>query len=191
MDPRSSQQLLAEAKGGSRDALGRLLHRLRPYLRAVARGAHRGALVNRIDDSDLVQDALVEVTRSFDRFRGSEVPEFLAWVRQVVSHTVHKSVRQLVATRKRNPGVIEPGQELDLLTGSGHRPERIAQVREEVVRLAEAIERLPPEMRQVLDMRLIDDLPHADIAGRLGRSEQATRMLFVRAVRQLRLLFGE
>jgi RNA polymerase sigma-70 factor, ECF subfamily len=191
MDHHSSQQLLSEAKGGSRDALGRLLHQLRPYLRIVARGAHRGTLVNQIDDSDLVQDAIVEVTRSFERFRGAEVPEFLAWLRQVVSNTVHKSIRQHVGTKKRNAGRIEPGQELDHIPGLDHRPERIAQVREEAARLAEVIEKLPMAMQQVLHMRLIDDLPHAQIAVQLGRSEQATRMLFVRAIRKLRELFDE
>jgi RNA polymerase sigma-70 factor (subfamily 1) len=187
----SSRQLLTAAKGGNRDALGQLLNDLRPYLRVVARNAHRGALLNLVDDSDLIQDAIVEVTQSFGHFRGSEVPQFLAWLRQVVSNTVHKSVRQLLHVQKRNPGMIDAGQKLDQIADSDQQPERIAQVREEAAQLAVALEQLPAEMQQVLLLRLIDDLPHAAIAHRLGRSEQATRMLYVRAVRQLREVFGE
>lgn len=44
---------------------------------------------------------------------------------------------------------------------------------------------LPADMREVV-LRLVDDLPHAEIARRIGRTEQATRMLLVRSVRRLR-----
>ena len=44
-----------------------------------------------------------------------------------------------------------------------------------------ALEGMPERRRQVVEMRLIDRLPHAKIAERLGASEAATRVLFYRA----------
>jgi DNA-directed RNA polymerase specialized sigma24 family protein len=41
-------------------------------------------------------------------------------------------------------------------------------------------------MQQVLLLRLMDDLPYALVAERLGRTEGAVRILFTRAVRRLR-----
>lgn len=190
MDRNIAQSLLCQARAGDSEAFGRLLESLRPYLRALARGTHRGLLVNRIDDSDLVQDAMVEMTRSFQRFHGAAVPEFLAWVREVVVHTIHNSIRHAVGTQKRNPGPnrhpVDPAEVPD----NAPPPERNAVLREESARVASAVDALPADMQQVLLMRLVDDLPHAAIATQLGRTEQAVRMLFVRSVRRLQEILG-
>jgi RNA polymerase sigma-70 factor, ECF subfamily len=188
MERASSQRLLNQARAGDQAAFGRLLQQLRPYVRVLARGAHRGALAGRADDSDLVQDAMVEVTRSFHGFRGAEVPEFLAWLRQVVAHTVHNSVRQFVGTRKRNPAAVDASLDPALVAGPGDGPDRLAELREDSARAAAAVERLPADLQQVLLLRLVDDLPHAEIAGRTGRTEAACRMAFLRAVRRLQEL---
>lgn len=187
----SSQYLLSQARDGDRDSFGRLLESVRPYIRVLARGTHRGALLNKVDDSDLVQDAMVEVTKSFHRFRGEAVPEFLAWVREIVAHTVHNSVRHVIGTQKRNPGPVGPRVDPESIPGHEVPPERAAVLREESARVAAAIERLPADMQQVLLMRLVDDVPHAAVAAELGRTEQAVRMLFVRAVRRLQELVGD
>jgi len=50
----------------------------------------------------------------------------------------------------------------------------------------EALARLPKDMQQVLLGRLVDGLPHAVIAQRLGRSEEAVRVLCGRALSRLR-----
>lgn len=188
MESPSPHKLLREARDGDQAAFGRLLESVRPYIRVLARGTHRGLLTNRVDDSDLVQDALVEVTRSFQHFQGSGVPEFLAWLKAVVTHTVHNSVRQVVGTQKRNLAPTALRLDPSLLPGSEASPESVATLREESLRLASALEQLPTDMQQVLLLRLVDDLPHATIAVQLGRTEQAVRMLFVRSIRRLREL---
>jgi RNA polymerase sigma-70 factor (ECF subfamily) len=181
----NTQVLLAEAKQGNRQSLGQLLQLLRPYVRVLARAAHGGRLDGRADDSDLIQEAHFEVVRSFDRFEGIVVPEFLAWLRQVVANTVHKSIRASIGTKKRNPGILVTVQDEDAEASSRDQPERRAEVREESARVALAMERLPDDMRQVLVMRLVDGRSHAEVAGELGRTDAAVRMLFVRAVRRL------
>lgn len=191
MERQSSQRLLNQARAGDRDALGRLMQQLRPYVRVLARGTHRGALAGRADDSDLIQDAMVEVTRSFHGFRGAEVPEFLAWLKSVVAHTVHHSIRELVGTQKRNSVAINRSLDPDDVAGDAASPDRLAEVREESARLAATVERLPHDLQQVLLLRLVDNLPHAAIASRLGRTEAACRMAFLRAVRRLQELMAE
>jgi RNA polymerase sigma-70 factor (ECF subfamily) len=57
--------------------------------------------------------------------------------------------------------------------------------------MAEAVSRLPNEMRQVLLLRLMDDLDHAEIATRMNRSAGAVRMLFVRSLERLRRECGD
>lgn len=182
---------MGAAKSGDRSALGQLLQQLRPYVRVLARAAHRGALSRQVDDSDLVQDAMVEVSRSFDRFQGDVLPEFLAWLRQVVSNTVHKTIRHSLGTQKRNAGdVVELNSDGPAGLAS-EQPDRKAEVREEAARVAAGLESLPDDMRRVLVMRLVDGQPHAAIAEELGRTESAVRMLFVRSVRRLQEILAE
>jgi RNA polymerase sigma factor (sigma-70 family) len=54
-----------------------------------------------------------------------------------------------------------------------------------------ALEQLPFEARQVIELRNFDRLPYSEIAARVGRTEQATRQSWVQAVRQLRQQLGE
>jgi RNA polymerase sigma factor (sigma-70 family) len=54
----------------------------------------------------------------------------------------------------------------------------------------EALDRLPSEHREVLVLRQFDGLSHAAIATRMGRSEDAVRQLWVRALRGLRESMG-
>jgi RNA polymerase sigma-70 factor (ECF subfamily) len=75
------------------------------------------------------------------------------------------------------------------LPDSGSSPSAVASRHEEAARMAEALAQLPEEMQQVLLARHVDDLPHVAIANQLGRTEGATRMLYLRALRRLRELY--
>ena len=54
--------------------------------------------------------------------------------------------------------------------------------------MADALARLPEDMQEVLLGRHVDGLHHAAIAHKLGRSEGAVRMLYLRGLQQLRNL---
>ena len=57
--------------------------------------------------------------------------------------------------------------------------------REQAVRLADAMEKLPADYREVFILRTLKHVPLGDIAARMGRSEGAVRMLWTRAVVRL------
>ena len=52
--------------------------------------------------------------------------------------------------------------------------------------IAEVLEGLPDDYRQVIMMRNLQGLSHAEIATEMDRSERAIRMLWLRALKQLR-----
>lgn len=62
----------------------------------------------------------------------------------------------------------------------------LAVIRERQLMTAEVLERLPPEYREVIILCNLQDLSHAEIANRMNRSEGAVRMLWLRALEQLR-----
>jgi RNA polymerase sigma-70 factor (ECF subfamily) len=58
--------------------------------------------------------------------------------------------------------------------------------------LRRALERLPPRQREVVRMRIYLELPHAEIARRLGSNENAAKVNFHHAIKNLRrMLSGE
>src|SRR5258708_220876 len=93
MTAQEQQATLERAARGDPQALGELLHSLRPYVRFLVRAVRQGRLSNRLDDSDLIQDALIEVHRSFDRFNGHTLAELLAWLRSIVVRTAGHTMR--------------------------------------------------------------------------------------------------
>ena len=66
----------------------------RPYLKLIARsqfGRHRGL---RFDDSDIVQETLLEAHRKFEQFRGTTEAELAAWLRKLLACTLADAVRR-------------------------------------------------------------------------------------------------
>jgi RNA polymerase sigma-70 factor (ECF subfamily) len=61
-----------------------------------------------------------------------------------------------------------------------------AAAREQQLRLAEVLQKLPDDYREVIVLRNLQELPHAEVARRMDRKEGAVRMLWVRALTKLR-----
>src|SRR5205823_3121257 len=135
-------------------------------------------LQSQVDDSDMIQDAWLEVHRSFAGFRGRTVAEFVAWLRQVVLRSAGRTFRKLV-DRPRAGAAADASEGGGPLADSGSSPSARASRVEQESRVTEALARLPEDMQQVLLGRFVDGLPHAVLAERLGRTEGAVRVLYV------------
>jgi RNA polymerase sigma-70 factor (ECF subfamily) len=192
MSDRERQAALDRARRGDRQALGELLDGFRPYVRAIAHALRDRRVQARLDDSDLVQDALLAAHRGFADFRGATVAEFTVWLRRVVLGAAGHTVRDQVAAAKRDPARERPAAGLEHLLADGRSsPSDVLLRHEQAAHVAAALARLPDEMQQVLLARHVDGLPHAAVAERLQRSEGAVRMLYLRALRRLRDLYRE
>jgi RNA polymerase sigma-70 factor (ECF subfamily) len=64
-------------------------------------------------------------------------------------------------------------------------PGTMSMRREEVHRHLEAIERLPEDYRDVLKLRIVEDLPVEEIAEQMGRTRNAIAILICRARKAL------
>jgi RNA polymerase sigma-70 factor (ECF subfamily) len=58
--------------------------------------------------------------------------------------------------------------------------------REQALQLAGALEDLPEDYREVILLRQVEGLPFAEVARRIGRSEDSVQKLWVRALDRLR-----
>ena len=74
----------------------------------------------------------------------------------------------------------------NVLASDTATPSVHADNREQQMIIADAIESLPADYREVIVLRNLQGLSHAEVAVRLNRTESAVRMLWLRALKQLR-----
>ncbi len=187
---------LAEAfRGGDHQAGDALLRPFQPWLRMLARVQVESRFHAKFDPSDIVQQTLLEAVRAFPAFRGRTEAEFAAWLRQILARALAHEIRRYRGTRKRDLARELPlDRELtdtsrrlgDLLAASATSPAQKLVNRERHLLLAEILDRLPDDLREVLILRNLEGLSHEEVARRMGRSPGAVRMLWVRALARLR-----
>lgn len=177
--------MLTDARTGDPPDLGPLLGTLGPYVRVVVRGLCRGREVTGANESDLVQEVMLQATRGLAGFRGATAAEFVGWVRQIAVRTTGHTLQ-----RRNDAPALDAGAAAEVLNGDSG-PVQCAIRREQSARMAEAVGRLPDEMQQVLLGRLAEGLDYAALAVRLGRSVGAVRMLYLRSLQKLKDLYRE
>jgi len=186
---------IRSARAGSAEALGQLLEECRPYLLLIANQELPPGLRGKVGASDLVQETFLQAQGHFDRFRDDDEPALLAWLRQILLNNAANLKRRYCATDKR-----QLARELPLANGSaadafdvsapGPSPSSLVAADEEDAALERALGQLPEEYRQVVTWRNYDRLPFDEIGQRLGRSAEAARKLWVRAVERLQQELG-
>lgn len=168
---------------------------LRPWLKMLAERQLPTALRGRVDPSDIVQQALIDAWRGREAFRGDTHAERLAWLRVILTRAIMRSDRDMLRTAKRGQGrekTLQSAIDRDsvrieqLATGREPGPASQADQAEQTLLVAAALDALSPEYQQVLVLRHFEGLAHAEIASQIGRSEAATRMLWVRALQALK-----
>lgn len=196
----NSDHLFQGARTGDEAARGALLESYRSYLRLLARIEIGRRLQGKLDPSDLVQDAFLDVHRNFHLFKGTSEPEFASWLRQILAARVCNLVRHYFGTQARDVRLErEVAANLDNssqmlahgLAASISSPSQQAVQREQTSLLADALEKLPPDYRDVLVLRHVESLSFGDVASRMGRSLDSVEKLWVRALVKLREIFGE
>ena len=190
-----TEDLLRRARAGDDDARGRLLEAYRSYLALLARVQLGRDLRGKVDPSDLVQEAFLEAHRDFRQFQGQTEAELLAWLRRVLATGLADQVRRYRGTRRRDLRLERQlAAELDLSSQTLERglaaldssPSARAERREESLRLAEALERLPADYRDVLLLRHFQGLTFPDIARRLGKTLDGVKNVWLRGLARLR-----
>jgi RNA polymerase sigma-70 factor (ECF subfamily) len=181
---------LAAARRGSREALGRLLESYRRYLLLVANGELPDALRAKVAASDVVQETFLEAQRGFGAFRGDGPAELAQWLRRILLRNLSNQCRRFQATDCRRLD-RELSMEGLNLAAPGPSPSRAAAEDEEQVAVERAIQGLPEDYGRVLRWRHRDGLGFEDIGVRLGRSPDAARKLWARAVIAVREVLGD
>jgi len=172
------EELLADARGGRTESLGRVLELNRTDLALLARAQIHLGLQGRVDASDLVQETFLDACRDFHHFRGTSHGEWVAWLRKILFCNLARVVQRQVAARKRSTrrevsldrqlstmerssGAIQIHAALVSRTSS---PSSHAGRRERVACLGDQLARLPADYREVLVLGNREGLPFPEVA---------------------------
>ena len=168
---------------------------MRPWLKLLAEHQLPIGLRGKLDASDIVQQTLVDAWRGQQEFRGTTQQERLSWIRVIPTRVILRNERDHLKTKKRGEGRERQLQAAvdrtsvcieQLAVGKEPGPQSAAELAEQSLQLASALEALPDEYRQVLRLRHFDGMSHAETAKTLGKTEAAVRMIWVRALSKLK-----
>jgi RNA polymerase sigma-70 factor (ECF subfamily) len=195
-DDRLVHDLIERATAGQEDALAALFERYRARLRQMVRLRLDPRLQGRVDPSDVIQDAYLDLARKI-REPGlrPELPFFL-WLRLVVGERLLRVHRHHLGVAMR-----DAGREISLQRGS--LPEasssslaaqllgrvssasRVA-MRAEMQRLLQtALNSMDPIDREVIALRHFEELSNAEAAQVLGITKAGASKRYVRAMLRL------
>lgn len=168
------------------------------YLKIIAQSQLDRRLRRRVSPSDLVQDTLMEAHRDFQDFRGNTDAEFVGWLRQILIHNLiraserhfladKRDIRREVYLQKLHASVEQSNSRFEFVLADklGSPSSEVGKL-ERLRFLADAIADLPPDHRQIIVLRHLEGLQFATIAEQMERSAGACRMLWLRAMDQLR-----
>src|SRR5258707_750464 len=168
-------QLIERARAGDQDALNEIFARHRDRLRRMVEVRLDWRLHARIDASDVIQDAYLDVMRRLEEYlRDPKLPLFL-WLRLVVGDRLFKLHRHHLGAQMR-----DAGREISLyrdalplassaalaaqLLGKHTSPTQAAVRAERMLRLQEALNTLEPIDREILSLRHFEELTRSEAA---------------------------
>ncbi len=180
-------------------ALGRRLETYRDYLTLLARTQVGRRLRGKVDPADVVQETFLHAVRDFGQFRGSSDRELAGWLRQILAARLADQVRRYCGTRRRDvrleralqAELDQSSQVLDRGLAAPHSsPSERAARGEQAAWLAQALERLPEDYREVLVLHHLEGCDFPEVALRMRRSVEAVKKLWARALAPLRRSMG-
>src|SRR5262245_3256272 len=192
-----SVDLIERARAGDRAALDALFARHRGRLRRMVEMRLDTRLQARLDASDVVQEAYVEVAERLEEYlRDPRIPLFL-WLRLVVGERLIRLHRHHLGTQMRDAGrevslyrgALPAASSAALaaqLLGRYTSPTQAAVRAERILRVQEALNTLEPVDREILSLRHFEELTAGETALVLGIEESAAAKRYFRALKRLK-----
>jgi RNA polymerase sigma-70 factor (ECF subfamily) len=127
------------------------------------------ALLARLTPEDLWQETLLHAWRDRERHSWSGAAAFRAWLLTIAEHRIQDALDHEGA-RKRGglAAAIQDSTALEEWARTSSTPSRHAAHAEEAAILWEALTTLPEELREVVRLRVFEDVAPPEIAARLS-----------------------
>lgn len=171
----------------------------RDYLRLLARLQLSPRLRSKVDESDVVQQAILEAHKCRTQFRGTTEADRLAWLRTILANMLARigrsfstGARDIQKERSLEAALDLSSSRLEsLLTADQTSPSGQAVRGEEMLRLARALNQLAEDQRGVVELHHLQGLSVTEVAERMGKTRPAVAGLLFRGLNKLRELMGD
>lgn len=168
----------------------------RDYLRLLTRLQLNPRLRSKVDESDVVQQAILEAHKSRNQFRGTTETDRLAWLRKILANAL-AGVGRHFSTGTRDVRkehsldaalALSSSRLLTMLAADQTSPSGRATRDEDLALLARALNRLTEDQRGAIELHHLQGLSVSDVAELLGRTRPAVAGLLFRGLNRLREL---
>ena len=191
------QDQLRRLAAGDQQALAELFARYRDRLRRMVKLRLDRRLQGRIDASDVLQEAYVDVAQRAAEYAASPTMPVFLWLRFLTGQRLLMVHRRHLGAKMR-----DAGQEVSLYRGALPQASSVslaaqllgrmtspslAAVRAEMqLKLQEALNGMDPIDREVLTLRHFEELSNSETAAVLGLQKSAASNRYIRALKRLK-----
>jgi len=182
------EELARRARAGDQAAAAELYRRYAPQLRARVQRRLGGGIRRKVGASDVVQETCLAAFRDLDGFRDRGPGSFRRWLARIADCRADDEVRRWAGAERRAAGREESVGSAGAPpepAAAGPTPSGEASDAEEREALVRAIRELAADDQLVLRLVGIEGRDFDEAGRALGRSPEAARKLYARAVVRL------
>ncbi len=200
MENHKTQHLVALAKEGDEPALNQLCSVYGERVRRIIRFRLDQKLRSKLDSVDIVQDALILALGGLHDFTYRNEGDFLRWLSKIAENRLHDIFDKFHADKRdihkeipfKKEGRSTEGDSVGAAGPMRNTTPSVVLCKKEALdRLEKALDDLKPEYKEIIVLKRIEGLSHAEIAEILGKNTGAVRMLLARAMAALTVTYGQ
>ncbi len=181
----ADEALILRVREGDEEAFSTLFDRYAGALQVKIQQMLPRGIQRKVSVSDVLQEARIVAHKRLQEFESQGEATFRVWLFKIVQHKVRDAVRMYSGTVKRGAAqeISRDGRpDTADFTSKGPSPSEVAMGRELRQRILRLLDTLPEDYRQTLRLSRLEGLTLREVAERIGRSRDATKKLYGRAL---------
>lgn len=187
----SVEELLARAREEEKGALEELLRRSQSKLEKWAEQHVSSEAPGGNRPSDVVQVSALRAFKKFSTFKGTSEGELWAWLKRVLLSQAAQMAREALSQKRDDSGNISlDTEEAEGIPAPQRSPSQFTSQQEGTRQVLTAFARLPDDQREALRLFHLEELPVAEVARLMGRSEASVSSLMQRGLKTARALMA-
>ncbi len=196
-DSEEFADLLDRAAAGDTAAVAELFSRYRKRLKRMVRLRLSRHVQSRVDESDILQEALLEAAKRLPDYLKDKPLPFFLWLRHLTGEKLIDAHRRHLGAKMRDAaqevslhrGAMPAASSASLaaqLLGRLTSPSQAAIKAETRLRVQEVLNGMDPLDREVLALRHFEQLNNGEVAATLGINESTASSRYLRALKRLK-----
>jgi RNA polymerase sigma-70 factor (ECF subfamily) len=196
-DSEDLADLLGRAAAGDTGAVAELFSRYRKRLKRMVRLRLSRHVQSRVDESDILQEALLEAAKRLPEYLQDKPLPFFLWLRHLTGEKLIDAHRRHLGAKMRNAaqevslhrGAMPAASSASLaaqLLGRLTSPSLAAIKAETRLRVQEVLNAMDPLDREILALRHFEQLNNGEVAATLGINESTASSRYLRALKRLK-----